>query len=339
MQEVYNEAKGKKKRYYTVVLAMLFGFLMIGLLAVILDFLLPYTIIILFPFVIMPYFLAMQMTLIQLDTQEFNRKNFYRMFALGISPLSRRAYSLLKNILLTLLIYFLALQAVTFVLGLMPQYSELMNEIKEAIAGSGTNFNDIYITINGYLQNNELLKNIIFISSSVAYGVSFMFFVYRILHNALYALCKVSASLPDGHNKPVFKEVFKKYSKDYYKVYYKNEWYKVALVPLFYIGGVVLAYFTGLLGLYVVFGAGFAFIAIIILLPNLMLYQEKTYARMFEDLSKANLSNMKKLYSDLKDQTNLTAEQEKALEDFMKQLENAVKNKEDSNNENKNSDD
>lgn len=339
MQEVYREAKNKKKKQYTVILAMLFGFLMIGLLTILLDFLFSFSAILLFPFLILPYFIAMQMTLIQIDVQEFNRRRFYRMFAIGLSPLVRKSFSALKNVLIAVIIYYLTSQASMIIFGLFPKYSEVIKQLNESVANSG-NILNISNTINDAIQNNELLKNMIFISSSIAYGLAFMFFVYKMLHNALYALCKTSASLPNGKKRPVFNEVFKKYSKQYYKTYYKKEWYKVALVPIFYAGGILLAYFLDLPGLNLLFGVTLAFIAIVILLPNLMLYQEKTYVKMFEELSKRNITNMQKVYSDLKDQANLTKEQEAALEDFMKQLENAVKDKEEQNknDENKNSD-
>ena len=179
-------------------------------------------------------------------------------------------------------------------------------------------------------------------SSAISYGLAFMFFVYKMLHNALYALCKTSASLPNGKDQPIFKDVFKKYSRAYYKTYYKNEWYKVALIPLFYVVGILLAYFLDLKALNLVFGVSLSLVALVILLPDLMLYQEKTYASMFEELSKRNFTNMQKVYSDIKGQANLSEEQEKALEDFMNQLENAMKEKNvqdgNDNKENKSSD-
>ncbi|MCH5179952.1 MAG: hypothetical protein J1F32_01910 [Erysipelotrichales bacterium] len=342
MQEVYMEAKKKKKKFYPMIFAMLFGFFMVCLLTVVLNILFPAFVIVLFPLLILPYFIAMQMTLIQLDVQEFSRKNFYRLLVVGLSPMIRRSFRVLKNALLACLIYFLAMQVSMFIFGLIPEYSELMTELTKSIALNGSNINNVIDTITNNYQNNELWTNMIFISSSIAYGLAFMFFVYKMLHNALYALCKTSASLPDGKDQPIFKEVFKRRSRAYYKTYYKNEWYKVVLVPLFYILGVVLAYFLERKALNLVFGISFSLVAIVILLPSLMLYQEKTYASMFEELSKRNFTNMQKVYSDIKGQANLSEEQEKALEDFMNQLENAMKEKNEQggndNKENKSSD-
>lgn len=342
MQEVYIEAKKKKKKFYPMIFAMLFGFFMVCLLTAVLDILFPAFVIVLFPLLILPYFIAMQMTLIQLDVQEFSRKNFYRLFFVGLTPMIRRAFSALKNVLLACLIYFLTTQLALFVFGLIPEYSDLMVQFTNSVALGGSNVNDVVNTIMNNYQNNELWNNMIFISSSIAYGIAFMFFVYKMLHNALYALCKTSASLPNGKGQPVFKEVFKRHSRAYYKTYYKNEWYKIALVPIFYALGVVLAYFLDKKAFNLVFGVSFSLIAIVILLPNLMLYQEKTYASMFEELSKRNFTNMQKVYSDIKGQANLSEEQEKALEDFMNQLENAIKEKNEQgrndNKENKSSD-
>ena len=339
MQDVYLEAMKKKKQYRAVVLAMTFGFLMVGLLTVLLDYLLPFSAIILFPFLVLPYFIAMQMTLIQIDVQEFKNKNFYRMFLVGISPIVRRSFGLIKNILFAVLIYYLASQATMLIFGLIPQYSSLMSQLNESITIENASFAELYNTVIDIVQNNEVWKNAIFISTSISYGAAFMFFIYETLHNSLYALCKNSASLPNGRNKPVFKEVFKKYSRDYYKTYYRKEWYKVILVPIFYIGGILLAYFLDLPNLNIILGTAFAVIAIVLLIPNLMLYQEKMYVKMFDELSKKNFSNMQKVYSDLRGQVNLTKEQENALEDFMKQLEDAVKEKkENDNDENKSSD-
>ncbi|MCH5171889.1 MAG: hypothetical protein J1F31_03555 [Erysipelotrichales bacterium] len=338
MQDVYLEAKRKKKKYYAIILAMLFGFLMLTLLTVLLDYLLPFSTIILFPFFILPYFIAMQMMLIQIDVQEFNNKTFYRLFRIGLSPLIKMSFGTLINVLLAILIYYLVNQVSIIVFVLLPQNSGLITQLIESMEIEGITFKEMYDIFYGFIQNSESWKQMIFISTSIAYGAGFMFFIYRMLHNSLYALCKTSASLPSGRNKPVFKEVFKKYSRYYYKTYYKHEWYKVALVPIFYAGGVLLAYYLNLQVLTLVIAPSLALVAVTLLLPNLLLYQEKTYVMMFHELSKKNYTNMQKVYTDLKGQANLNKEQEKALDEFMKQLENATKEKREENKENKNSD-
>lgn len=326
MKEVLQLAMQKKKKYYATIIAMVFAFFVVLLLSTFLSFWLEYLIILLFPLLILPFFIAMQMTMIQLDTMEFSAKKFNRMIMVGMSPMLKKPFRTLKTVLLSFLL-FIAFTYLSFLIAsYIPYYKDYIAEIINiSLNNTGV---DMYNAIITYMQTNtEMTQALMFFVSSISYGIAFFFFIFKMLHNALYALCKNSASLPDGHNQPVFKETFKKYAKQYYRQYYLHEWYKVLLVPVLYALGIYVSYLIEKPTYNLFFATIFALIGVVILLPNLMLYQEQTYVLMFEELSTRNFSNMQKIYSDLKGQANLTQEQTDALDDFIKQLEEAIKTK------------
>lgn len=85
-----------------------------------------------------------------------------------------------------------------------------------------------------------------------------------------------------------------------------------------------MAYFTDKLALSNWFGSSFTIIAIGILLPDLLGYQEQTYIYFFNELSSKNFINMQKIYSDLENNLDLTKEQHDALQNLLNQLKETV---------------
>lgn len=323
MDKLFDLAKQKKSKQRQFLYAMTFGFVIVALLVAFLDSLVSYSAIIFVPFLVVPFFIAVQMMYLQLENEPFSSKLFYRIFRVGMSPMLRSSYRTIKNALFAVLINFVLSSIILGIFYLIPNYHQFILDLFEVIqANYGDTLND---ALNTFAKANLQQYNTVFyITNAISYGVSFMYFAYKMLHNALYALCKNAASLPNGKNQPIFNEVFSKYKKVYYKNYYKHQWYKVLLVPIFYTLGALVAYFTDKLALSNWFGSSFAITAIGILLPDLLGYQEQAYIYFFNELSSKNFINMQKIYSDIENNLDLTKEQHDALQNLLNQLKETV---------------
>ena len=337
MDEIFEKAKEKKVKYRGPIYAMTFGFVITCFITIFLDTLFGYMAIILFPFLVLPYFIAMQMTIMQLDNLPFNRKTFNSAMRLGFFPNCRIPFRTLANVLLALLIYALVSSLTLGILYLTPSYNDYISQLILVIQNSDAQ--NIYSNISAFANSNiETYNFVMYLTTTIGYGAGFMFFVYKMLHNALYALCRVSASLPNGKDKPIFKDVFPHYKKQYYKIIFSKEWYKIILIPLLFAGGVVLCYFTNLLNFAIPVSCALSVVGIAILLPDLLLIQENTYAVMFDELSASNFTNMNKIYKQMRSSDNLTEEQKQELDNFINHLKDVIDG-EKNNNENKDKDD
>lgn len=333
MDEVFKKAKEKKAKYRGSIYAMIFGFVVICLVTIFLDALIGYMAIILFPFLVLPYFIAMQMSIIQLENIPFNRNNFNLSMRLGLFPNCRIPFRTLANAFIALLIYSVTSLLVFAILYLTPTYKDFISQLLNVLQNSDTQ--NVFDNLSSLANSNiETYNFVMYLTSSIGYGVGFMYFIYKMLHNALYALCKTSASLPNGKNKPVFKDVFPHYKKQYYKIVYGKEWYKIILIPILFALGIVICYFTNKLAFGIPVACALSVIGIAILLPDLLLIQENTYAVMFEELSAYNFTNMNKMYETMRSSDRLTEEQKQELDNFINHLKDVIDG-EKNNNENK----
>ena len=324
MNEVLERMSEKKKKYRPQILAMVFGFVILAFLAIVLDQFLSFSAIVVFPLVVFPYFISMQMMLLQIEQREFSRRNFKSYYFAGLSPMVRKAYSPLINALLAVLIYLLSSILIFVIFYCMPSYNDVFSEMIKGMSRY-SNTSDMYNYLAAFVnEHDEIFYLLFLVSNGISYGFAFMFFIYKISHNALYGLCKAGLNLPNGKNRPVFKETFVKYKKQYYLTFYKHNWYRVILVPLFYGFGVYLSTLINQTHLWMMFGSGFAIIALAILLPNLLLFQEQTYVMMFDELSKKNFKNMEKIYDNFRNNANLSEEQSKALDEFIEGLRKTI---------------
>ena len=99
-----------------------------------------------------------------------------------------------------------------------------------------------------------------------------------------------------------------------------------------------MCYFTNILNFAIPVSCALSVIGIAVLLPDLLLIQENTYAAMFDELSAGNFTNMNKIYKQMRSSDNLTEEQKQELDNFINHLKDVIDG-EKNNNENNDKDD
>lgn len=317
MHEVFQNAKEKKKTYRSAIYAMVLGFAIVCLAAVLLDAFLPFSAFVIFPFFVLSYYVAMQMMITQLGRMEFSRsqfKTFKRMTT--FSTILRSPYKSLFHVVMAALIkYFLTFLIIAIFLNI-PAYHDFIVEFSKIVFSlDGRNVNDAIMAFAK--ANQEQYNFVFFITDSVSYGVAYLYFMFMMLHNGLYALCENNVYTQSG-NKSVFLRVFKKYKGSYYKLVFAKEWYKILLILILFAGGFVLAYFLGLLNYGVPIATGLSVIGVCLLLPDLLLFQEQTCIVMQKELQEHKRNDIQKQYNDISDKLN--EDQKKELDAFIDNL-------------------
>ena len=220
-------------------------FSLFTIISLIIAYLVPFSLIVTVPFVIVPsYFAFTSMRAVKFQNKDV-RPSFFKLFSLYFSQLFFGGYRLLVGFLKSLLVYLV----VTTILFTIFEYSVFLNipEFK-AIVDKIATTNDYTSVLNefdSFLLNNETIKGYVFIISSVALTCASIMFIHHIGKHSI----KMKRNFFIKHAAPikllyvVDRRVRRDHFKDFLKIYFKGAWFIQLALLIAGSGGILLGYF------------------------------------------------------------------------------------------------
>lgn len=355
-KEVLNKAKEIRKKYYFNILAFSLSVGTIAIIITLLEVLMPLSIIITFPLIMIPFMTCTLFSTNRLiNVGSFNYREYYSYYLPGLAPaMARKPLRPLITALKAFLIYYIIFAVSLSIFSMFPSIQPLTQELINNV--SATDISQYTKLIYEFLSNEKVEMGVVIINI-ISFGAGFVYFFMSMINKHLYFLCKSLCMLPGGSKQPVFKEVFTKYKKAYYRNLLKFNWYSYFLMPLAYILGAVIIILTKpsnvsaleILQSSTIFGTILSLLIFIPLLPNHLIFNDVFSKELLPELREGNkqgiidlvatltkgvnqsdqsLEEMKKMLDQLNQQFNEKENEQNSID-----LNTVIENKEDEKNE------
>lgn len=259
--------------------------------SLIIAYLLPVSLIVTVPFVIMPsYFAFTSMRSVKFKSKEM-QPSFFKLYGLYFSELFFGGYRLIVGFLKSLLVYLI----VTTALFTIFEYSVFLNipEFKTIIEkiSSTTDYTAILNEYNSFLLNNETIKGYVFIMSSVALTCAAIMFIHHVGKHSV----KMKRNFFIPHAAPirliyaVDRRVRKEHFKEIFNIYFKCAWFIQLALLVAGSAGILIGFFflknqdvssTSILSIFLMFIVSIPFMNYI---AKLQEYIYLKYQKVYED--------------------------------------------------------
>lgn len=313
IEALLDRARIKRKRIYRDALMMSISVGAITLLAVLINLLMSYSIIILFPILVVPFLICTMIGTMRISMEkDYSFRSYHKFYFVGLSPTVLSGFKLFSTYFKALLIAFIAIALGMGVLFLIPEYKDLMNELADLLR-NGTAVEYINI-MNEFISNHEAVMgpavDIIF---AIGEGVAIFYFMFVFFKRLLFVFAKVNALLPEKSGYKIFNKVFSKHRRKYYKGLLKFTWFSPVFIPLVYLLGAAIAFYTERGLLMSSLGIMLVILTLIPLLPSILIYNEEIYGEISNELQVQNSEFLLKVLEEVKSRDNLTPEQKEEL--------------------------
>lgn len=220
-------------------------FSLFTIVSLIIAYLLPFSLIVTVPFVIIPsYFAFTSMRAVKFQNKEI-KPSYFKLFSLYFSQLFFGGYRLLVGFLKSLLVYLL----VTIILFTIFEYAVFLNipEFKAIVdkISTTTDYTSLLNDYNSFLLNNETIKGYVFIISSVALTCASIMFIHHIGKHSVKMKRNffIKNAAPIKLLYVVDRRVRREHFKDYFLIYFKCAWFIQLALLIAGSGGILIGYF------------------------------------------------------------------------------------------------
>lgn len=196
-------------------------------------------VIVLVPFVIVPFTFALHYSISLLNSGEtYSLGTFFKSFLLYYKPRFFGGYRLI-HMFLKVLVFFLIVFEVATIPTLVTLFTnpEFMNEFNA-------------VTTNEELINLLINNETYIFGTDIAFMVAMGLASFLLIHHLITNSIKITIAIHDNlvpimaHISMIHhRKAFRKYRSNFYRDYFKDVFYIYILYPLFYAGGVLISYF------------------------------------------------------------------------------------------------
>lgn len=335
MKTIRQQASELYKKNISAKLGYSITYAFFVLLAFLLAWFVPETLILTIPLFVIPLTYGLQLACADVNNGfPYKLKALFIGFGLYFSPKGFGAYSILMGFLKFLGI-FVGFNAIAIIV-LTPVYTQIDPTFKDLITQISSSASiEAFVETYDKLVETQAFINIEFISSSIG-----MFFAtYMLLHHVMSNSIKAEMSFytPSAinmrNNKLLHKIGFRTFRRQYYKDYYANVWPMIILYVLFFVGGCLFGYFVLASGERQVAGYQIRLIAFLLvlftnipLLPYFCDVMECLYKRHAKDYERASVNGIMDNLEELLKQKDLSDEERSMLNELLKKKEEEKQN-------------
>lgn len=292
LSEVIKNAKEIKKENYKLIMQLCVRLLSISMICALASFFFNYVAILLVPFVVVPLIMCTfdgAQRLIKKDEYNFNQ--YYRVFRRGMNPLVWKILELFKSYLKMILVIIISFFLGLFILWLIPAYRNIMEQLISIIftINLGTMTNDLNAFLNA---NSNIIENPLLIVSVVSEAVGILYFILKLLSNLLKISGGEAQAFAFMTRAPQVEKVIKDNKRKYRLGYIKFNWYGFPIMIISFAAGLISMIIinkTQLGGLIATICMCFA---LILILPNLIIYNYAVVDNLKESLSEAAIQGV-----------------------------------------------
>ena len=313
------------KKKFRDISALLALYCLIISLCFILIYVAPVSLILLIPFIIVPFTFSLQLNISRIiNNLPYSARDFFSCYLNYFSRKYYGIYASIKGLLKYLITYFIFYSLVETILLYTVGYKDpaLVSLIESINTYSSIQeyYNFLY---NQLLQNNTFL----FINC-IAYAVG-TFFALVVLFNHLSIYSFAATMMPytgfDSMNAKMFvRSFFRNFKKTFYKETFKATWFILLSFALCYVGGFVLAFYLmpnpGFFFIVTV-ALFFSFIINFIFIPYLFIFSDLLYKRLAPSLMKLAIDSTLNEYDAIMKDKNIPQEVKDNVEAMRKQFE------------------
>ena len=266
-------------------------FSLFTIVSLIIAYLLPVSLIVSVPFVIMPsYFAFTSMRSVKFKTKDIE-PSFFKLYGLYFSEMFFGGYRLLVGLLKSLLIYLLISTALFTIFEYsvflkIPEFKELVDKI-----GTTQDYMSVLNEYNSFLTNNETVKGYVFLTSSIALTGAAMMFIHHVAKHSV----KMKRNFFIPHAAPirliyaVDRRVRREHFREIFNIYFKCAWFIQLALLIAGSGGILIGFFflknqdissTSILSIFLMFIVSIPFMNYI---AKLQEYIYVKYQRVYED--------------------------------------------------------
>ena len=305
----------------------LFAFVMLTLICLMLAYVLPYSLIVTLPFVIVPSYFAYTGTNIAKKTKGGEDVGFFRMYRVYFTQLFFGGYRLIIGILKSFLVYMIIEFGILLVFEYtlfptIPGYNAILEKITTA------DISGVLDEFMAFMNSNEAMLRYTFLATSISLVIAVFFFIQHIGKHSLKIRRNLlrQPPLPMSQINYVYKRVRSENRSELIKAYIKCTWFYKLLLILAGAGGILISFFA--LKNYnsaqaVVVSLALMLIVSIPFFNYLAKMQDLMYFKIGNKFEETNITVTLELINRFKDKINISEEDAKKIQEMLEETKKA----------------
>lgn len=306
----------------------LFSFVIITLLCLMLAYVLPFSLVVTIPFVIMPAYFGFTSTNIAQKTKGGENVSFFRMFRVYFTQLFFGGYRLLFGFLKSFAAYAGSLVVILTIFEstlftTVPGYNAILQKI-----ASTTDVNSVFEEFMDFMSSNELMLKYMSIATSFSLLLAVFFFIQHVGKQSVKMRRNLfrQPPLPVAQINYVYKFVRKENRSDLIRTYFKTAWFYQLIIVLAGAGGVLINFFLlkdydGTQG--VVISLVLMLLVSIPFLNYIAKMQDLIFISLSNKFEETNIRVTLELLNRYKDKINISEEDAKKIQEVLEETKRA----------------
>lgn len=302
----------------------LFSFVIITLLCLMLAYVLPYSLVITLPFVIVPAYFGFTGSNVAKQVKGGEQIGFFRMFRLYFSELFFGGYRVLIGFLKSFLVYTIIEFIIIIVFEYtvfpnIPGYTAILDKITTT-----ANVGEVLGEFLVFMSTNELMMRYTFLATSFSLLVAVFFFIQHIGKHSVKIRRNLlrQPPLPSAQVNYVYKRVRKDHRGEFLKTYLRCAWLFQLVLIVAGVGGILISFF--LLKDFnpaqaIVISLALMLIVSIPLLNYVSVMQDMIYLYFAEEIEKTNITVTLELIDRFKDKIDISEEDAQKIHEVLEQ--------------------